>query len=170
MGWFANNYNNNWRINSRVTINIVINGSPYNIVFLTWFSGAETQLNRWKLRSIDRRSIALKRKMFAKGWVLYPRPRGSPVPTLHEACSASCQVGSGDPLVLGCTTQPLGNILIFKSRDGIFDCCFSVNSGRMGYNVVFWRHANTYSDVSLANCHDNVSKWVTCIFPSSSSR
>ena len=52
--------------------------------------------------------------MFAEGWVVYPRPRGSPEPTWHEARSASCQVGSGDPLVLGYTTQPSANILIFK--------------------------------------------------------
>ena len=45
-----------WRITSRVTTNIIINGIPYIILFLTWFSGAETQINPWKLPSIDRRS------------------------------------------------------------------------------------------------------------------
>ena len=54
MGWFAKNY---WRITSRVTANILINGSPYIILFLTWFSSAETQINRWKLPSSDLRSI-----------------------------------------------------------------------------------------------------------------
>ena len=76
-----------------MTANIVINGSRYIILFLTWFSGAETELNRWKLPSIDRRSIV----------------------------------------------------------------------------VVLWRHANTYCDVILADCHENVSKSVTCVFPPSSS-
>ena len=33
---------NYWQITSRVTTNIVINGSPYIISFLTWFSSAET--------------------------------------------------------------------------------------------------------------------------------
>ena len=54
MGWFANNFHeypvtseNYWRITSRVTTNTVINSSPYIILFLTWFSGAETQINRW---------------------------------------------------------------------------------------------------------------------------
>ena len=56
----------------------------------------------------------IKIKMFAKGWVVYPTPRGSPEPTWHSALRASCQVGSGDPLVLGYTTQPSANILIFK--------------------------------------------------------
>ena len=36
-----------------MTTNIVIIDSPYIILFLTWFSGAETQINRWKLPSID---------------------------------------------------------------------------------------------------------------------
>ena len=35
--------------------------------------------------------------MFAEGWVVYPRTSGSPEPTWHEARSAECQVGSGDP-------------------------------------------------------------------------
>ena len=37
--------------------------------------------------------------MFAEGWVVYPRPSGWPEPW--------------DPLVLGYTTQPAANILIF---------------------------------------------------------
>ena len=53
--------------------------------------------------------------MFAEGWVVYPRPRGSPEPTWHSALRASCQVGSGEPLVLGYTYQPSANILIFKN-------------------------------------------------------
>ena len=84
---------NYWWIASRVTTNIVINDSPHIILFLTWFSRAETQINRWKLPSIDRRSIY----------------------------------------------------------------------------VALWRHANTYRDVILTDCHENVSKWVTCAFPLSSS-
>ena len=78
---------------SPVTANTAINGSPYIILFLTWFSGAETQINPWKLPSIDRRSIV----------------------------------------------------------------------------VVLWHHANAYCDVILADCHENISKWVTFIFPPSSS-
>ena len=35
--------------------------------------------------------------MFAEGWVVYPRTSGSPEPAWHEARSAECQVGSGDP-------------------------------------------------------------------------
>ena len=84
---------NYWRITSRVTTNIVINGSPYVILFLTWFSDAETQINWWNLPLIDRRYIA----------------------------------------------------------------------------VVLWHHANTHCDVILTDCHENVSKWVTCIFLPSSS-
>ena len=57
--------------------------------------------------------IVLKIKMFAEGWVVYPRTSGSPEPTWHEARSAECQVGSGDPRGLGYTTQPSANILIF---------------------------------------------------------
>ena len=30
-------------------------------------------------------------------------------------------------------------------------------------------HANTYCDIILVNCHENVSKWVRCIFPQLSS-
>ena len=41
------------------------------------------------------------------------KARGSPEPTWHSALRASYQVGSGDPLVLGYTTQPSANILIF---------------------------------------------------------
>ena len=41
----------------------------------------------------------LKIKMFAEGWVVYPRTSGSLEPTWHEARSAECQVGSGDPLI-----------------------------------------------------------------------
>ena len=55
----------------------------------------------------------LKIKMFAEGWVVDPRTSGSPEPTWHEARSAECQVGSGDPRGLGSTTQPSANILIF---------------------------------------------------------
>ena len=58
-------------------------------------------------------SNVLKIKMFAKGWMVYPRTSGSPEPTWHEARSAECQVGSGDPRGLGYTTQPSANILIF---------------------------------------------------------
>ena len=58
-------------------------------------------------------AIVLKIKMFAEGWVVYPRTSGSPEPTWHEARSAECQVGSGDPRGLGYTTQPSANILIF---------------------------------------------------------
>ena len=50
---------NYWRITSRVTTNIVINGSTYIILFLTLFSSTETQINRWKLPSIDRSSIVV---------------------------------------------------------------------------------------------------------------
>ena len=50
---------NYWRITLQVTANIVINGSPYIILFLTWFSGIETQIKRWKLPSINRRSIVV---------------------------------------------------------------------------------------------------------------
>ena len=57
--------------------------------------------------------FGLKIKMFAEGWVVYPRTSGSPEPTWHEARSAECQVGSGDPRGLGYTTQPSANILIF---------------------------------------------------------
>ena len=84
---------NYWRITSRVTTNIVINGSPYIILFLTWFPGATAQINLWKLPSID--------------------------------------------------------------------CCYIA--------VVLWCHANTYCDVILTDCHENVSKWVTWVFPPSSS-
>ena len=35
--------------------------------------------------------------------------------------------------------------------------------------VVLWRHAKIYCDVILADCHENISKLVTCIFPSLSS-
>ena len=55
----------------------------------------------------------IKIKMFAEGWVVYPRPRGSPELTWHEVLRAQCQVVSGDPLVLGYTTQPSVIILIF---------------------------------------------------------
>ena len=58
-------------------------------------------------------NTVLKIKMFAEGWVVYPRTSGSPEPTWHEARSAECQVGSGDPRGLGYTTQPSANILIF---------------------------------------------------------
>ena len=68
--------------------------------------------------------------MFAEGWVVYPRPRGSPEPTWHEARSASCQVGSGDPLVLGYTTQPSANILIFKT-------CLCISIQSMGQDPNF---------------------------------
>ena len=68
-------------INWRVTTNIINNGTPYIILFLRWLSGAETQLNRRKIPSIDPRSIA----------------------------------------------------------------------------VVLWHHTNTYCDVSLADCYENVS-------------
>ena len=75
--------------------------------------------------------------MFAEGRVVYPRTSGSPEPTWHEALrascqvgsgdplvlgySASCQVGSGDPLVLGYTTPPSANILIFKAKMSWYD-------------------------------------------------
>ena len=29
--------------------------------------------------------------------------------------------------------------------------------------VILWRHTNTYYDVSLTDCPQNVSKWVTCV-------
>ena len=61
-----------------------------------------------------------KLRCLPKGWVVNPRRRGSPEPTWHEAHSASCQVGSGDPLVLGYTTQPSANILIFKTIRSVF--------------------------------------------------
>ena len=57
--------------------------------------------------------FVLKIKMFAEGWVVYPRTSGSREPTWHEARSAECQVGSRDPRGLGYTTQPSANILIF---------------------------------------------------------
>ena len=76
-----------------MTTNIVINDSSYIILFLTWFSGAETQINRWKFPSIER--------------------------------------------------------------------CSTVE--------VLQHHANTCCDIILANCYENVSKWVTCVFPQSSS-
>ena len=50
---------NYWRITPRVTKNIVIHGNPYGILFLTYFSGAKTQRNRWKLPSIDRRVLVV---------------------------------------------------------------------------------------------------------------
>ena len=56
---------------------------------------------------------ALKIKMFAEGWVVYPRSSRSREPTWHEARSTECQVGSRDPRGLGYTTQPSANILIF---------------------------------------------------------
>ena len=40
---------------------------------------------------------------------------------------------------------------------------------RRSIAVVLWRHTNTYYDVILTDCHKNVYKWVTCVFPSSSS-
>ena len=52
-------------------------------------------------------------KVFAEGWVVYPRTSGSPEPTWPEARSAEGQVDSGDPRGLGYTTQPFANILIF---------------------------------------------------------
>ena len=56
-------------------------------------------------------------KMFAMGWVKYPRPRGSPEPTWDSVLHTSCQVGSGDPLVLGYTT-----ILILNRRHSFLLC------------------------------------------------
>ena len=47
--------------------------------------------------SFNNFEYVLKIKMFAEGWVVYPRTSGSPEPTWHEARSAECQVGSGDP-------------------------------------------------------------------------
>ena len=73
-------------------------------------------------------------KMFAEGWLVYPRPRGSAEPTLNSALRASCQVGSGDPLVLGYTTQPSANILIFKTS---------------AINISFLRYSNLGRSVSL---------------------
>ena len=48
-----------WRITSQVTTNIVINGTPYIILFLLWSLDAEIQINRWKLPSIDHHPIAV---------------------------------------------------------------------------------------------------------------
>ena len=46
---------NYWRITPLMTTNIVINYSLYIIVFYTWFSGSETQINRWT--PIDRSPV-----------------------------------------------------------------------------------------------------------------
>ena len=35
--------------------------------------------------------------------------------------------------------------------------------------VVLWRHVNIYCDVFLTDCPQNVSSWVTCVFPPSPS-
>ena len=35
--------------------------------------------------------------------------------------------------------------------------------------MVLWRHTTAYRDVVLTDCHQNVSKWVMCIFPPLSS-
>ena len=48
---------NYWRIAPLVTTNIVINDSPYIIIFLTWFSSDKPQINRRKLQSIDRYTL-----------------------------------------------------------------------------------------------------------------
>ena len=72
--------------------------------------------------------------MFAEGWVVFPRPLGSPEPTWHSALGASCQVGSGDPLVLGYTTQPSANILIFKIN------FLSSNKQALLFNVQFFHN------------------------------
>ena len=58
--------------------------------------------------------------MFAEGLGGESQASWVPKPTWHEAHSASCQVGSGDPLVLGYTTQPSANILIFKTIRSVF--------------------------------------------------
>ena len=80
---------NYWWITSWVTTDIVINCNPFIVLFLTRFSGAEAQMNWWKLSLIDRCSIV----------------------------------------------------------------------------VVLWRHANTYCDVILVDCHENISKWVHVRLP-----
>ena len=93
---------------------------------------------------------ALKIKMFAEGWVVYPRTSGSPEPTWQEARSAECQVGYGDRRGLGYTTQPSANILIF------YYCpCFTIDL----YNLRCVRPQNTtetgprpHNQLSMSSC------------------
>ena len=82
----------------------------YSIMMLMKFSDlSQSDCSNWVMWQVG----DLKIKMFAEGWVVYPRTSGSPEPTWHEARSAEYQVGSGDPRGLEYTTQPSANILIF---------------------------------------------------------
>ena len=46
------------------------------------------------------------------GVVMYPKPHASSDTTWHPALDASCQVGSGDSLVLGYITQHYNDVIM----------------------------------------------------------